>query len=80
MAQAPAYAGEGENYRSYLLRLWREDGGQPPWRQPWRASLESAVTGDCRGFASLDALFRFLRQQTGASSNSDQEGSANNEG
>jgi hypothetical protein len=31
----------------------------------WRASLESTRTGERRGFASLDELFDFLREQTG---------------
>jgi hypothetical protein len=31
----------------------------------WRASLESTCTGERRGFASLDELFDFLRNQTG---------------
>ena len=75
MAQKPTDAEAGEDYRSYLLRLWREDGGQ----QPWRASLESAITGERRGFASLDALFRFLRQQTGTFSSSIQKGSVSHE-
>jgi len=48
-----------EDYRSYLLRLWREE--QAPGA--WRASLESVITGERRGFASLDALFDFLRDQ-----------------
>jgi len=29
----------------------------------WQASLENAHTGERIGFASLDALFAFLRQQ-----------------
>jgi hypothetical protein len=48
-------------YASYLLRLWSiEDEG----RLVWRASLESPHTGERWGFASLDALFTFLRQET----------------
>jgi hypothetical protein len=30
----------------------------------WRASLENAHTSECIGFASLEALFAFLQQQT----------------
>ncbi|MBM4464523.1 MAG: hypothetical protein FJ014_02965 [Chloroflexi bacterium] len=30
----------------------------------WRAFLENAHTGQRKGFASLDALFAFLQQQT----------------
>jgi hypothetical protein len=48
-------------YTSYLLRLWPvEDKG----RLVWRASLESPQSGKRWGFASLDALFAFLRQET----------------
>jgi hypothetical protein len=50
-------------YLSYLLRLWRiESVGEPLWR----ASLESAHTGKRVGFASLDALFSYLRQEVDA--------------
>jgi len=49
------------DYQSYLLRLWRTgqgtDGG-------WRASLEDTRSGQRHGFASLDAAFSFLDQQT----------------
>jgi hypothetical protein len=54
---------EEQRHISYLLRLWpvrSEDG------IVWRASLESAHTGDRIGFASLDALFAFLRGRTDA--------------
>ena len=48
-------------YLSYLLRLWRmEDGDQPQWR----AALEDPRTGQQIGFASLEALFIFLRKET----------------
>ena len=46
---------------SYLLRLWpTHAAGQ----QVWRASLESAQTGERLGFATLEQLFVFLMQQT----------------
>jgi hypothetical protein len=50
-------------YQSYLLRLWQasSDG-----KGVWRASLESAQTGERRGFADLASLFTFLEQQTSA--------------
>jgi hypothetical protein len=52
---------EPPTYRSYLLRLWRvERNGQPIWR----ASLESAQTGEQRTFADLAALWAFLAEQT----------------
>ena len=54
-------SGEKRRYTSYLLRLWpAEDKGDIVWR----ASLESSHTDERWGFASLDALFAFLRQQT----------------
>jgi|GEM_PF-1184607 hypothetical protein len=54
-------AGEASNYYAYLLRLWRE--GQAD--EPWRASLQSAATGQRMNFASLEDLFNFLQRQTG---------------
>ena len=58
---------EQQPYKSYLLRLWRIDGEAG---ELWRASLESPITGERRGFASLHELFVFLeesniQQQTG---------------
>jgi hypothetical protein len=57
------------DYLSYLLRLWRVSGGGEPHsmgeKAIWRASLKSTRTGERRGFASLDELFDFLREQTG---------------
>ncbi|MBN1812132.1 MAG: hypothetical protein JXA14_09880 [Anaerolineae bacterium] len=57
------------DYLSYLLCLWRVSGGGEPHdmgrKAIWRASLESTRTGERRGFASLDELFDFLREQTG---------------
>lgn len=49
-------------YQSYLLRLWR-DTHNPSL---WRASLESAQTGEIRHFASLEALFAFIQENAGA--------------
>jgi hypothetical protein len=50
------------DYLSYLLRLWRANDGK---QHVWRASLENSLTSERQGFASLDELFEFLRQQTG---------------
>ena len=47
-------------YQSYLLRLWRAPGGA---EQPWRASLENPLTGERRGFADLEALVAYLRDE-----------------
>jgi hypothetical protein len=57
---------EERRYLSYLLRLWqvRSEG-----ELVWRASLESAHTGERQGFANLDDLCDFLRRQTDAVSN-----------
>ena len=49
-----------QTYLSYLLRLWRADGEEGA---TWRASLENPQTGERRGFAGLDAMVAFLRQQ-----------------
>ena len=52
--------GERRHYRSYLLRLWGVQNGEV---FVWRASLEDARTGERLGFAELEQLFAFLRQQ-----------------
>jgi hypothetical protein len=51
---------EQRRYTSYLLRLWQvrsEDG------IVWRASIESAHTGERIGFASLADLFAFFGER-----------------
>jgi len=58
---------ERHDYLSYLLRLWRVGGDGGTHREEeavWRASLESPHSGERIGFASLDALIDFLREQT----------------
>ena len=61
---------EEPHYRSYLLRLWRASDDAEPRpaveTAAWRASIESVPTGERRDFASLDELFDFVREQTGA--------------
>ena len=54
-------AEEPQEYQSYLLRLWRTSSRGKP---TWRASLESAQTGEQRGFADLGSRFAFLEQET----------------
>jgi hypothetical protein len=55
--------GEERRYLSYLLRLWQiKSGGELVWRM----SLENPHTHQRQGFASLEALFDFLREQIGA--------------
>lgn len=52
-------AEEESRYISLLLRLWlADDDGD----SVSRASLESPLTGECKGFANLDDLFIYLRQ------------------
>ncbi len=52
---------KGHHYLSFLLRLWQvEQNGNGIWR----ASLEDSHTGARHGFASLEALMKFLLQQT----------------
>ena len=52
---------EPGRYLAYMLRLWQVGGGDEP---TWRALLESPHTGERRGFADLETLFEFLREQT----------------
>ena len=54
-------------YLSYLLRLWmvEEDG-----EYLWRASLEVTHSRERYGFANLDDLLAFLKEQTQSSSRS----------
>jgi hypothetical protein len=52
--------GEQPDYQSYLLRLWRVGEGE----EGWLASLESAHTGERRGFADLEAMLVYLRRET----------------
>jgi len=65
-------AKEQSDYLSYLLRLWRVDEESSPHRGAeqvvWRASLENPHTRQQQGFASLDELFDFLREQIGVAS------------
>jgi len=51
-----------KTYLSYLLRLWRVRRNN---YLVWRASLENSHTGEKHGFASLDLLLEFLREQIG---------------
>jgi hypothetical protein len=53
---------EPKLYLAYMLRLWQEPGEAGI---EWRAMLESPHTGERHGFASLEALFEFLRQRAG---------------
>ena len=48
-------------YQSYLLRLWRE--GE---ENAWRVMLEHVGTHERHGFADLEGLCTFLREQMNA--------------
>jgi hypothetical protein len=58
---------EKRRYISFLLRLF---GTESKGDLVWRASLENSHAGERWGFASLDELFVFLRQQTAGTSDS----------
>jgi hypothetical protein len=60
MSEKAGRTGDQSDYQSYLLRLWRAKEGE----EGWRASLESAQTGERKGFATLDALFDYVRSRT----------------
>jgi len=62
MAQERKGTGEARNYIAYLLRLWREQGGEST---RWRASLQDPHSGERAGFANLEELFGYLRRETG---------------
>jgi hypothetical protein len=53
---------ERRDYASYLLRMWRVGDAEG---LTWRASLRSVHSGEQVGFASLEDLFHFLRNETG---------------
>ena len=45
-----------DEYRAYLLRLWRveDDGGR------WRARLENVETGEAQGFAAYSGTNDYM--------------------
>jgi hypothetical protein len=61
---------KAETYFSYLLRLWREDRND---ERIWRASLESAQTGEQHNFNTLSDLFGFLCERAGVPGKSCEE-------
>jgi hypothetical protein len=52
-------------YLSFLLRLWRENGGDRPF---WRASLQRPQTERRLSFATMNDLFDFLEHEVGLDS------------
>jgi len=47
----------------YLLHLWQERAPRPGLPEVWRISLEDPRTGQRQGFASLEEMMSFLREQ-----------------
>jgi hypothetical protein len=47
-------------YIAYLLRLWQVEDRL---ESVWHASLEDPHTGERKGFADLESLWAFLREQ-----------------
>jgi len=54
-------AARERRYRSFLLRLWQVKYND---EEAWHASLEDPHTGERYGFGTLEALIKFLLQQT----------------
>ncbi|MBI5034639.1 MAG: hypothetical protein HZB51_29305 [Chloroflexi bacterium] len=50
-------------YQSYLLRFWQESNAPTNSARVWRFSLEDPRTGERMGFANLEHLLAFLREQ-----------------
>ena len=58
-------------YRSYLIRLWQEDAREEAHQDAqeystesrWRFVLVDLGQGEQRGFASIERLFAFLKEQ-----------------
>ena len=61
---------ERPNYQSYLLRMWQTTDGD---QVIWRASLDNPGTGERLSFASLEALFAFLKVQTAVDRSKEQQ-------
>ena len=51
-----------QQYRAFLLRLWRVTSENAV---TWRVSLEESHTGERKGFADLESLVTFLKEQMG---------------
>ena len=71
-------------YLAYLLRLWRENAGEPPGDDLphgtaplWRASLERPQAGERLGFSSLVDLFDFLLEETGSTAHGSERSGEN---
>ncbi len=53
-------AKQERRYWAFMLRLWQVGSGRAI---AWRASLEDPHTGERKGFADLDSLLAFLKDQ-----------------
>lgn len=62
-------------YISFLLRLWQEKHNG---EDLWHASLEDPHTGERHGFTNLEALMKFLLQQTQSRGEEGKEKQPNN--
>lgn len=52
---------EDQRYLAFLVRFWQI---QKRGELVWRASAESAQTGERKAFADMDLLFSFLKRCT----------------
>lgn len=60
------------DYVSFLLRLWQAEEDDY-W--VWRASLESAQTGEKRNFATVSVMMEYLEREYGRSKKENEEAS-----
>ncbi len=49
------------NYKSFLVRIWREDA-----QAPWRASITHIPTQETETFLTIQALLLYLHEQVTA--------------
>jgi hypothetical protein len=54
---------EPPSYRAFMLRCWEVRRSQADDPVTWRFSLEDAHTGQKYGFADLEALLEFLKNE-----------------
>jgi len=55
---------ESDDYRAYMLRLWRDDGASP-----WRAQLEDASSSRRYNFTDVGQLVDFLLSEMAQNGN-----------
>jgi hypothetical protein len=62
--ETPENASLESGYRAFLLRCWQEPGAGPDGKPAWRFALvRPGGVGTRRGFASLEDLVAFLREE-----------------